>query len=495
MRTLLTRLQARAAEDHGISLVEVLVSLTVLAVTMTAVATSVVASLQVARDSRETVVAANIAQFELERLRAIPFLEWVQSANDDGDTELTRVGEFQTADGVAYEISRAATWVSSGADTDGCDTAQSGAGTGADYILVRQVITFPGRDLAPVENQTIVTPRLDFFDPYQGNLAVIVRDRGGVGVPNIQVRISGLGGSDVTRTDANGCAFFAFLSIDSDVPANNGYDIVIDTDGYIDRATGLQEIDEVAYVAAQTTTVVEYEYDRGVQYALSPSTAVPDSDPAPGSYIPYACTVTLVQLAPQDYALECRDGATNVVPTWRPLIPDDLGWTLYNDNYNALGYFNPPLVDSLVLPNELESLYYPYNAGYGAQAGVCQGAKPDTAGDLQVLTAEPGSDVVAQVLLTYTVVTSQEVAAQDVYADMVADTGCASGQRLYLGQVDAVTPLQTVLPFGEWTIQQVPAGSPPSATILDCASYPSSCLDIVSATAEGVGFDLGLGGP
>lgn len=67
-------------DDAGISIVEVLVAITILAIAMAATATSVIQALQVARDSRESTIAANVAQFELERLRSIPFVDWVSAA-------------------------------------------------------------------------------------------------------------------------------------------------------------------------------------------------------------------------------------------------------------------------------------------------------------------------------------------------------------------------------------------------------------------------------
>lgn len=449
MRTTFHHLRARWADDEGLSLVEVMVAMTVLAITMTTVGSSVVRSLSIARDSRETVLAANIAQFELERLRAIPFLEWVQSAQY-GSVEMTRVGTFTSAEGLQYTIDRAATWVASGADTDGCSTAASGQGSGADYILVRQRIEFPGRTLQPVENQTIVTPRLDFFDPYTGNLAVIVRDRDGVGRAGIPVSIAGLSGSESNQTDANGCAFFAYLTVDPDTPANNGYTVTIDVGGNIDRATGLQVIDDTVTVASQTTTVVEYEYDEGVDYRLAPTVAAPVS----------GCTVTLVTLASPagGHALECRDDTTGIAVSvlgqlWQPIIPDDLGWRLYNPNYNVNGHFEPAVVD-LSLPADLVATLYPYVAGFGVHAGRCRASDPDTLGGArQTLPAPPGADLTETVELSeFRITTTDILTPTAIWAVMPPDAGCAVEQRIYIGHVSLTDPLHVVLPKGDWEL-------------------------------------------
>ena len=74
---MLNRLRARLAADEGISLVETLVAVTLLAVGMAAVLSGILGSLVHHRDDERRILASQIGNEELERLRAIPFDAWV----------------------------------------------------------------------------------------------------------------------------------------------------------------------------------------------------------------------------------------------------------------------------------------------------------------------------------------------------------------------------------------------------------------------------------
>jgi type II secretory pathway pseudopilin PulG len=421
----------RGEAEDGISIVEVLVAITLLAVTMAATASSVIASLQVARDSRESVIAANIAQFELERLRAIPFVDWVTAAGVDGTT--TDTGAFDGPDGQRYEVTRRAVWVPAGSTTDGCTS-----GTGdSDYVRVSQTVTFPGRDIPPVTNETIITPRLAFFDPFTGNLAIRVRDRDGNGSAGQTVRIQGRSGERSAITDAEGCAFFAYLAIDPATPLSSPYDLIITQSGFVDR-TGQPSIVDVVSVSAQDTTFVQYDYD--VSATIRPVPQVPD-----------------------------------VTPGWR--VPVDLGYTLRNAAFGVPEYraYGPVAVAAGI------GSLFPAVDGYGLHAGICPASDPRSVGGDRVLVAtDPGADVTAAVPLALAAVTATgrgEGQQVDVYADSRDPETCEVGERLYLGLTDGDGILRAALPFGRWVMHWVPSGQTPAIPTLTC-SPTVTCTDL-----------------
>ena len=501
--------------EAGISLVEVMVSITVLAVTMAAVASTTIQSLAVARDSRESIAAANVAQFELERLRSIPFVDWVVTARQDGGNATTVTMDKELDNGAAYTISREVVWVSSGADSDGCATAIDGEGGGSDYVRVTQTVEFPDRDIEPVTNTTIITPRLDFFDPDTGNLAVQVRDRDGVGAAGHLVEVRGLAGTEVTATDRNGCAFFPFLTVDATTPANNGYTISIHTPDHIDLGTQMPEIADIQYLQAQQTLVAEFQYPAHAEIDVRPDlpavplvAAVGDRRPAGG------CVITVT-----GNVMECLapDGTPRPVlgdgTSWRATIPEDLGYSLDNGTLGHRAWPSPtPDTDQAVdvRPTVLSPVY-PFAAGYSAFAGRCRGSDPQATGAPNglLLPSEPGQttdahiematvtmftgDMAIDVLdldgdgsVTDPIVDSQP--GRDVWAEMRDDATCSEGDRIYLGRSDSNGRLTTVLPFGTWYLYSRSQGaggvvaSPLTGGPHSCSGgtplAPGPCVDI-----------------
>ncbi len=483
------------ADDAGVSIVEVLVAITILALTMTATASSVIQALEVARDSRESVLGANIAQFELERLRSIPFVDWVTSARTGSNNTATTTERAAGPDGQVYDVTREVVWVEAGGTRSGCETAIAGGEDGADYVRVSQTVTFPDRDLAPVTNVSIITPRLSFYDPLTGNLAVYVTDRDGNGAAGHNVTISGAAGLETAVTDNFGCAFFSFLPVDTSAPATNAYDVSITTTDHVTPA-GLPQIIDVAVVAAQATTVQEYVYDRSATVLPTPTVRPPAA----------GCVMTLVDSgvttaggsgptatpagAPATFrALECRTDDTAVPVGWQARVPLNLGYGLYNgaSAFSASGIKAFGVDDRQATPTMVGPLF-PFADGYGIAAGRCSDSDPTLTGAVarqQVLT-QPGGTVDVDVDLSLVSITTwDDIGVSigdnvDVYADHLDATDCAVGERLYLGRSDAAGQLRAVLPFGDWVVSWSPPGTPPRPQPWACdeVSRATSCVTL-----------------
>ena len=517
----LLRLRRRLSDEAGISLVEVMVAFTVLALTLAATASTVVTSLQVTTESRATLLASNIAQFELERLRSIPYADWVTSPRSGGGASNGLVGwvEETGPEGIRYFVYREAQFV----DREGADASCSafGGGADADYIRVRQVITFP---LDPdsfdpesytedelrfpaIENITVVDQRINTSDAATGNLAVVVRDRDGAGIPGIDVQVQGIGGIEFGTTDSGGCAFFPLLEVDIEEPTNNGYDITIDEDGYVDRVTKLQRILFESVVSPQSTTVVEFSYDEAVAIDPVPGVVAPPF----GNCTPVLLTGPAVPGNTDDPSAQPRDPETGAtVPTrviecwddgdpvdetgaiwtpasgekiWAVSVPQNIGYTVYNSStdFNALGRVTAyEDLDVTALPDAPPSnpvgelcsipladgsgcesrIFFPYVGGYGVHAGRCTDSDPGV--DIPRAGAEPGEFAEVDVPLTVVELTTNQTGTavqgtRDVYADLRQrnnptdpDDDCV--ERLYLGRSDGDAELRTLLPVGDWVL-------------------------------------------
>jgi hypothetical protein len=494
----------RPAGDAGISLAEVLVAVTLLAVTMAATASSVVRALQVARDSREAVIAGNVVQFELERVRAIPFADWVAEATDAGGTA-TAVEEHDGPDGQRYRVSRSATWVP-GATPSPCGDVVAG---GESYVRVDQTVTWPGRDIDPVTNVTILTPRdASAVQPAAGGLAVRIVDRDGAGVEGHQVVVDGPSGLETATTGADGCAGFPALAVPPYGTA--AYSVVVDTPAHVEPQRDAQRIEDTVVVSALSTAVKTYSYDRAA--TLRPAPTVPP--PIAG------CTPTVVDTGQvpiggggdETKSPSTPTGApatlrrlvcTGVSPPggWTAGIPINLGWTLRNPaaTFTASGAEAWQAALGTTPPAALAPLF-PYADGYTAHAGRCPTSDPElTGGQRTAAAAAPGADVAVTVpmaLVTLTTTTSTGVVEgnRDVYAHQVDATSCPTGERLYLGLSDPPTgQLRAVLPYGSWVFLHREPGEVPPSTAIPCGAVTraTSCVEL---RADGVITELPVTG-
>ncbi len=511
--------------------------MTILAVTMAATASSVIRALQVSDDSRKSVIAANIAQFELERLRAIPFVDWVVSGT--GSTIAAYTDARTGPNGIEYEVYTEPRWVSAGSDTDSCTQRALGNTEDEDYVRVRQVVSFPNDpELTPIENITIVTPRLDFYDPNTGNLIIRVEDRDGGPSPGHQVEVQGPSGLRLGTVDTDGCVFFPYL------PAGTGgtnYQVRIDSPEFVELETRVQAIDETVNVAPQTTTPLSFTYDEGASFDLRPIPQLPE---------PAGCTYVVSTRGPQPYlmsgsntagiddpsglavdpenggapdaqVIQCQDGSNPsagpgtpnpvIRPFFEPRIPHNLGYTVNSTGllFPSEGVVTYPRLDNTAVPDTVSSPGYevcgafdgsdaclqrslfPYRAGADAFAGRCVMADPTTVGGARsTLITDPltvASVDVPMVPIAIRTIRHESdgsvtynFGTRDVYADMQDDADCPGGDRLYLGRSDANGYLQAMLPYGEWVLHWDNAGN----GAMRAGSTPLNC-DAVQAAENG----------
>jgi type II secretory pathway pseudopilin PulG len=427
-RGLRAALRRRMQAEEGVSLVELLVAFTVLAIVMTGVASSAIQATAMSADNRDRLRATNLATEQLETLRLTQFDQLPVGASSQS---LTR-------DGVTYQIDRELQWIPVSASTSACLAPTTGPGSSPAYlranVIVRWADKFGGR---PVTMETILTPPVDGQDPYRGHIAVVVRNRDGVPTAGHTVRITAGGVNTARTTDSQGCAFFANLTTGS-------YAVEVSrapAGSHVDRETMSSAPTKTVTVEAAATSSVEFEYDRA-------SFAVFDAVGQFGGVLPAALQTNL--------GITLRNTA---------LGADQMRW---------LAWTARPLSTTL----------YPYGSGYEVWVGRCLEGDPARTGAAApvIVGATPGgTDAVTLTMATVHLRVTRNGATNGVVSTVdqtlhVRRPASApvdscdptwTPQALSVGatvRATGVNELTFVLPYGPWEISTDPAFPATAAT-------------------------------
>jgi prepilin-type N-terminal cleavage/methylation domain-containing protein len=406
--------------DCGLSLVEVVVSLTVFALLATAVLVMMLNSLRASRSNRGRVAAANLAAREIEIVRG----QFTSPALGPKTVELGQVldphplpggeaGQPLVVDQTPYTVTRIAEWQSQGATSSPCDGGASGQ---LAYLHITVTVTWPHMDgVTPVTSSTLLTPRLGTYDSGTGHVKVKVTDA--LGAPEANQRVSLVPGDSQT-TGPDGCAFFAFLT-----PGT--YTASLSTPGYVDPSWAPSPSLAVNVLANQVT-------------------------PAAFSYAP-AATVNL--------AAAVTDGHP---------APSSMPFTVYNTALVTTTH-TKSIPAASVGPTSIRT--WPYDDGLTAWAGDCADADPQAAGGTrqEPFATTPGQTTdaaisAAPVDITVTSNRGTAMSNATVVAVHVTDSGCrgpvpdpvdggTAGEVLTLPTTDSRGMTQVSLPFGTWTLK------------------------------------------
>lgn len=239
----------RRAADDGVTLIELLVALLVLGVVMTGLVAITISMLRVTVVNDTRTVASNLAQAELERVRALPF------------AELANVGRVEeTRDG--YVIVRDTSWVELATDTDVCSEPEDSVATAMVRVDVTISSTSAPSGGTPQQvsaSTTIARPPVAPATDV-GALSVLVLDHQvpPVGTGTVVVTVHGPAPSGAVRmqtTPASGCVLF------TDLPPGE-YEVGLQRLAHVadgvaaDRAAPLVPTS----VAAVTRTSLELQY-------------------------------------------------------------------------------------------------------------------------------------------------------------------------------------------------------------------------------------------
>lgn len=260
-----------AAGDRGMTLVEVMVAMFVLAILATVVLGSMLQVIGSNRTSQAQHVAANLAAQE------------VALAQDTTDLfALLDTTRDVVVNGQTYTVDRETSWVTQSSEDAACGTG----GGSLRFKRVNITVTWQGMSAGtePVRADTVVDPAQRINDPAKGTILVSVIDAQGIGVAGTTVTLTATSaGASVpaATTDAQGCAYFLQVT-------SGTYDVTVSKSGYIGVSLETSPRQRDISVQAGSTASLGFQYDR---------TATLSATLAPGNgtvRLPYALPLTFI---------------------------------------------------------------------------------------------------------------------------------------------------------------------------------------------------------
>lgn len=411
-----------ARDEHGFSLIELIVSLTIFSLLVGTLVALIATGLRAARNNKDRSVGAHLASQEMDSIRQLSFSRITLGSSQHNVTVNT----------VRYKVQTDTEWVANNSTSNSCDST----GSSPRVVRVDVTVTWPNmRGAAPVETATEVSPPVGSYDPDNGHIAVRVRDRNASALGSVPIRVTG-SGVDVTQTTtaSAGCAFFGFL------PPGT-YAVTLGTPGSVDRQSNAVPSQTVGVTAGNTTSVA-FDYDQS-------ATIVATLSSTRGGLPPVGAPLTLANTGILPGGTRTYPG-TGTVRTISSLFPFSDGFTAWA---GTCADADPEGLDA-------------GGARYWA------GAERDNA-----ITVDPGGTVAAPITLgTIHVGYRRDSGSGSVpiVAVHAPDRSCGSGETLALTAFAGTSGDQLVaLPFGTWSIQapgQVAYSSWESVTVDPSAS-------------------------
>jgi len=415
----------RSQPADGFTIVEVVVAITVLVVAMLGAALLFENAIVVSGNTRNRVVAANLATQQMESVRGLAADPTKFTTIPQGQTVFS--GPGQVVNGVQYTVTQNVQFVGQSSSTSTCDSPGSTTGQ---IMQVNELVTWPGMaGTKTVKEVTTLAPPVGAYSASSGSIAAKVFDSTGAVSGNINIQVTGP--TTVTQqTTSEGCSYFAFL------PAGTYTVSVIEGTGVGDQETAVPA--QTASVSVGQTASVQFQYDKAATIVATL--------PSPGNTAgapPYATGMSISVVNPglQPYG-QYSFSAAGDVTTSPSLFPYASGYTVFAGNCtdnNPLGKDNN------------KNLFYPTAAP--VPIAVPPGGSAATTVPLynvaihvQNATAVPVSG---------TVPTAAETTTFGVPYTAVCTTGTASGTGPTLGLVtlNATGDSVTALPLGHWTLK------------------------------------------
>ena len=394
----------RPGGQGGYSLIELVAALAIFALVFAAVSLGIGRALDLNRSNRNRSAAAYLAAQELEEVRSKPFDQVAL-----GQTTCS----YQTPScnlPSPYTVTQEVSWVTPTASSSSCNVPSGSSGAALAYKRVTVKVAWDDmRAVNPVASQTLLTPPIGAYDPYDGHVAVRLFDRTAAPLAGQTVTLSGPESATQVST-GDGCVFFAYLD-----PGT--YTVALSSSGYVDRQ-GNQPATQSASVVASQITTLQFDYDR-------------------------AATLDIGLVAPS--------GA---------VIPSGIAMTVANSNL-TVGTKSFPEASTGGGATRTVTPLFPYSSGYEVWAGQCADADPGshTGGSRgAALASNPGGTTSGSATLDAVDVVVVRgvtpVSGATVEASHLAATGCPSGVTLTSATTtDANGRLKLALPYGTWTIR------------------------------------------
>lgn len=238
MRTALRRL--RSDREAGVTLVEVVVALLLLAILSAVVVGLILQAQSKTRDNRNRVAASNLAQREIDIVRdefgrsktAPVTIANAGTVVNPHQLAGGTAGDALLLDGTPYTVRRAVQWNVTGTGSSACD-----GGTLVLYptLEVTVTVTWPNMGVTnPVVTSAALAPEKGTGIPTTSSfVAVKVSDETGEPSPGISVKVAGGSSAAYGSTDSSGCAV---VQVNPAASSGTSYTASIDDAAYVDMS-------------------------------------------------------------------------------------------------------------------------------------------------------------------------------------------------------------------------------------------------------------------
>jgi prepilin-type N-terminal cleavage/methylation domain-containing protein len=415
VRNRLRRVLVRSArDDDGVTLIEIMVAITILAVLTASVGLALLSIQSSAFKSKERAAAANLATREMELVRNL-----FHSA-DTAPAALMTTGDVTNADplpgqsgpavvdGVSYTVKREVAWLVTGNGASACD---GGSIVSYPSVSVHVVVTWPNMgDVKPVTTDSLLTPPKSVLNASTSYYAIKVLDRDGLPSEGRTVQVTGPSGTFTDTTGPDGCATFLLATAGTYTAT-----MTEGSSGYVSY-TGVSTA--TATLTAGSLTVRSFSYDQGESF-----------------------TATLVP--PAGFAL----------PTAKPAL------VFANSGIQPAG---TATYASNSTGTTTVSNLWPFATGYSIWAGSCAGSDPALLGGRPApVTPARGSTTAVNVPLQGVAITTtnQGLPANVPVTATYNGTGtCPAGDGTIALGTSSNGVLNVALPYGTWTISATISG-------------------------------------
>ncbi|MDQ1475680.1 MAG: hypothetical protein QOE62_909 [Actinomycetota bacterium] len=422
------RARTTNGDDDGFTVIEVVVAMTILLVALLASAFMFSNAMLVSGNTRNRVVAANLATQAMEDVRGL-----AANPSTFGTIPLNSTAlPVQTVNGLAYTITQTTQFVGQSSSTSSCDSPPATTNL---IMQVTEVVTWPNMGgTQPVRETTTLSPPVGVYSSSSGSIAAKVYDSTGAVASSINVQVTGPQ-SVTQQTSSEGCAYFAFL------PAGSYTVTVIEGTGVGDQEVVAPA--QATSVAVGQTASLQFLYDKPAAVTVT----LPAGPPPPASGIP----VSVANTGLQPYSQFTFASGT----TTASLYPYANGYTVFAGNCTDNNPLGKDTNRALFYPTATPAvLNTPPNGTATAPASLYTVA-------LHVQTS-------TAVAVPNTTPTADETTTFGVPYTAVCTSGTANGAAPTLGlaTTNATGDSVTALPLGHFTLRATctkPAAPCPTA--------------------------------
>jgi prepilin-type N-terminal cleavage/methylation domain-containing protein len=403
--------------ESGFTIVEVVVALTILVIALVGSALLFENGIIVSGNTRQRVVAAQLATSALERIRGTAADPTKWPSIPQGQTLFP-----QTVNGSQFVVTQDVQFVAQRSAQSSCDSPGTGSG---EIMQVTETVTWIGMaGTKPVQQTTTLAPPVGAYSSATGSIAVKIFNAAGTTSPNINVQVSGPV-TQTQQTTTEGCAFFYALT-----PGTYTVSVIEGT------GVGDQEVvtpSQSTSVTVGQTASLQFNYDSAATITVSGNTGS-TAQPASGM------TYSVVDTGLQPYG-QFSFGANGTPASLTPLFPYAAGYTVFAGSCtdsNPLGH------------DGAGNLFYPTLAP--TPIDVPPGGSASTTVPLYTLQLlVKNSSGVIQTNATSTM-TATTGFSRPYVSVCTSGTANAAGPVLGLVATDATGTSTTAVPLGHWTI-------------------------------------------